>query len=242
MLFRLLALPCLALVAFAAPAAHAQPKPTVRVVSCSAGEGDAGGAVTYQARMRAVSGTERMSLRIRLFERFADGRFHQVAAEGLDVWRKSRPGALAFVYDQHVNGLRGGGVYRAVVHYRWHGSAGVIRRERVRSAPCKQPGGLPNLRVAGIEAKPGDVEGTAVYRVQIANRGGSAARRVGVLLRVDGEVVDEAEVIAALEPGEARTVSFNGPVCRRQLRVIVDPRELIPESRERDNVRAPTCL
>ena len=78
--------------------------------------------------------------------------------------------------------------------------------------------------------------------MQITNRGAAAARHVGVLLRVDGEVVDEAEVIDTLEPNEVRTVVFNGPVCRRHLRVVVDPRELIAESRERDNVRAPTCL
>jgi hypothetical protein len=225
----------------AAPAHADTAEPSVRVVSCSPWQGSEGGTVAYAARMRTVPGTERMALRIHLLEKLGDGEFHRVEAEGLGVWRGSR--ASTFVYEQNVRGLRQGGIYRALVQYRWYDSGGErIRSERVRSEPCKQPGGLPNLRVAGIEAKPGEVEGTAVYRVQIVNRGASAARRVGVLLRVDGEVVDEAEVIAALDPGEVRTVSFSGPVCRRQLRVIVDPKELIAESREKDNVRAPTCL
>ena len=243
MLSRRLTLLAIAVAALAAPPAHAAAVPTVRVVTCSGDQGENGGSVTYEARMHAVPGTERMALRIRLLEKFGDGRFHRVAADGLEVWRPSRPRARAYVHDQHVKGLRPGGVYRAAVQFRWYGADGsAIRSARVRSAPCKQPGGLPNLRVAGIDSKPGDVDGTAVYRVQIVNGGGSAARHVGVLLRVDGEVVDEGEVIAALDPGKSRTITFNGPVCRRQLRVIVDPRELIPESRERDNVRAPTCL
>jgi archaellum component FlaF (FlaF/FlaG flagellin family) len=181
-----------------------------------------------------------MALRIRLLERFGDGEFQRVSQ---GPWRRSRPRASAFNWEHHVDGLRQGGVYRAVVLYRWYGADGHrIRSARVRSAKCKQPGELPNLRVASIEMREGDVEGTAVYRVQIVNRGASAARQVGALLRVDGEVVDEAEVIDVLRPGESRTVTFNGPVCQRQIRVIVDPKQLIPETREQDNVRAPTCL
>jgi hypothetical protein len=226
--------------ALPAPAAHAEAPADVRVLSCTPWEEGEGGSVTYEARMRAVPGTERMALRIRLLEKFGDGDFHRVSGR---VWRKSRPRVEAFNWEHHVDGLRQGGNYRAVVHYRWYGADGErIRSARVRSQPCKQPGRLPNLRVASVETRRGDVEGTAVYRVQIVNRGASEARRVGVLLRVDGEVVDELEVIEAIGPDEVQTVTFNGPVCRRHLRVVVDPKELIPETREQDNVRAPTCL
>jgi hypothetical protein len=238
---RLVTLLALALAAWP-PVAHAA-APSVRVAACSpSGDGE-GGAVTFAARMHAVPGTVRMAVRFRLLEKLGDGGFHRVHADGLGGWRRSQPGAGTFVYEQSVRGLRQGGAYRAIVRFRWYGAGGeVIRRARVRSAACRQPGGLPNLRVAGIETRAGEVEETAVYRVRIANRGGSAAKHVGVLLRVDGEVVDEGEVIAALEPGEVRTVTFSGPVCRRQLRVVVDPKELIAESREGDNVRAPDCL
>ena len=224
----------------AAPAAHADDRADVRVLSCTPWQEGDGGSVTYGARMRAVPGTERMALRIRLLEKFGDGKFHRVSS---GTWRKSRPRVEAFNWEHHVDGLRQGGIYRAVVQYRWYDAAGMrIRSARIRSEECRQPGRLPNLRVASVETRQGDVEGTAVYRVQIVNRGASAARRVGVLLRVDGEVVDEVEVIEELEPNEVRTVVFNGPVCRRQLRVVVDPKQLIPETRERDTVRAPTCL
>lgn len=230
-----------ALALAAAPVAQAEaPAATLRVVSCTPWQEDAGGSVTYAARMRAVPGTERMALRVRLMEKLGDGEYRRVSA---GMWRSSRPGVSAFNWEHSIDGLRQDGVYRAVVQYRWFGADGErIRSARIRSAPCRQPSQLPNLRVASIETRSGDVEGTAVYRVQVINRGTSAARRVGVLLRVDGEVVDEVELIDELGPNEVRTVTFNGPECRRRLRVVVDPKNVIQESREQDNVRAPTCL
>ncbi len=105
--------------------------------------------MTYAARMRAVPGTARMSLRIRLFEKAGDGEFERVSAEGLGVWRKSRPGASAFRYEQRVRGLRQGAVYRvrrALPLARRRGEP--ILTARRRSRRCSQAGGLPNLRVA----------------------------------------------------------------------------------------------
>ena len=131
---------------------------------------------------------------------------------------------------------------------RWCATAGttptanLIRAERRRSSLCDQDGALPNLRVDSIKTRAGEVEKTAVYKVKIVNEGVSAAHNVGVLLRVDGEVVDEAETIDVLGPNESRTVTFNGPVCRQRLRAVVDPKQLISESRERDNVLSPSCL
>jgi archaellum component FlaF (FlaF/FlaG flagellin family) len=193
--------------------------------------------------MRAVSGTARMALRIRLLEKYDDGRFERVSAPGLDVWRKSRAGAAAFRYKQRVRGLHQGAVYRAVVHYRWFGSDGpAFLKARRRSQICSQDDALPNLQVASIETEPGEVENTADYKATIVNRGDAIAQSIGVLLRVDGEVVDESEVIDALLPGEETTVTFHGPVCQEKMRVVVDPKELIAESREQDNVHALSCV
>jgi hypothetical protein len=166
-----------------------------------------------------------------------------VSAKGFGVWRESRPRASAFHWEQNIEGLSHGATYRVVVRYRWYDAQGeTILTARRRSTQCHRPAGLPNLRVAEIDTKPGEVEGTAVYKVTIANRGPAAAQNIGVLLRVDGEVVDEAEVINVLEPNETRTVTFNGPVCRERIRVVVDPKEVIDESHEGDNVRDPSCL
>ena len=226
--------------AFAAPAAHASTAPAdIRMLSCDG----AARSVKYVARMDAVPDTHRMTLRIRLLEKVGDGKFERVSANGLGVWRKSRPDASAFHWEQDVEGLSRGATYRVVVRYRWYDAGGErILTARRRSAKCHQAAGLPNLRVAAIDTRPGEVDGTAVYRVTIANRGTVAAQNVGILLRVDGEVVDDAEVINVLERNETRTVTFNGPVCRQRMRVVVDPKDVIDESRERDNVRDPSCL
>ncbi len=226
-----------------APTAHAAAPAAVRMVSCIPWQEGTGGSVTYAARMEAVPGATRMSLRFRLFERYGDGRFERVSADDLGVWMKSRSGATVFRHEQTVEGLRQGAVYRAVVHYRWHRADGeVIQMARRKSVRCSQGGGLPNLRVAKVETRPGEVDETALYKVKIVNGGIATARHIAVLLRVDGEVVDEAEVIDVLEPNESRTVRFRGPVCRKRMRVVVDPKGLIPESREQDNVLGPSCL
>lgn len=241
---RLVILLVAALAAGSAPAAQAGDVPAgVRVLTCEAWKAGKPGQVLYSAHMRAVSGTARMALRIRLLEKYGNGDFKRVSAEGLNVWRKSRAGASAFRYRQRVRGLHRGAVYRAVVRYRWFGSDGeVFMKARRRSEICSQGDALPNLQVAAIETAPGDVENTAVYRATIVNRGAAAAQDIGALLRVDGEVVDESETIDALQPGEERTVEFNGPVCKEKMRVVVDPDELIAESRERDNVRTLSCV
>jgi hypothetical protein len=236
---RLLILIVLALAA-PLPAAHADVPAGVRVASCTPWQEGEGGSVTYAARMKAVPGTARMALRIGLLEKLDDDEYRLI---GRGKWRTSRAGATVFNWEHHIAGLRQGATYRSLVAYRWYDASGNrIRSARARSGPCRQAGRLPNLRVASVETRQGNAEGTAIYRVEIVNRGGAAARRVGVLLRVDGEVVDEVEVVETLDPDESRTVTFNGPVCRRHLRVVVDPKQLIPETREEDNVRAPTCL
>ena len=234
-------------VAFAAapasPAHSADVPAGVRVLTCETWKAGKPGHVLYSAHMGAVAGTARMALRIRLFEKYGDGNFERISAEGLNVWRKSRAGASAFRYKQRVRGLHRGAIYRAVVHYRWFGSDGaVFMKARRRSQICSQGDALPNLQVSSVETGPGEVENTAVYKATIVNRGDAVAQNIGVLLRVDGEVVDESEVIEALAPGEEQSVEFNGPVCQRKMRVVVDPEELIAESREQDNVRGLSCV
>jgi archaellum component FlaF (FlaF/FlaG flagellin family) len=226
------------------PAAGAADVPAgVRVLTCEAWKDGKPGQVLYSAHMHSVVGTARMALRIRLFEKYGDGAFERVSAEGLDVWRKSRAGASVFRYRQRVRGLHRGAVYRAVVRYRWFGSDGaVFMKAKRRSQICSQGDALPNLRVASVETSPGEVENTAVYKATIVNRGDAPAQNIDALLRVDGEVVDESEVIDSLQPGEEKTVTFNGPVCQEKVRVVVDPRELIAESREQDNVHALSCV
>jgi hypothetical protein len=226
----------------AAGASGADPSASLRMVACSPWQEGRGGLVGFEAQMRALPASDRMWLRYQLFERIGGGRYESVRADGLGGWRKSRRGAISFRHDQIVKGLRQGGVYRALVDYRWYDAGGQrLRSLSRRSSPCRQPGGLPNLRVVSVESSPATVVGAALYRVVVANRGASEALNVGVVLMVDGDVVDEAEPIALLKPGQRRAVEFTGPVCRRSVRAVVDPKHLIAESLEEDNTLGGGC-
>ena len=111
------------------------------------------------------------------FEKVGDGEFERVSAKGLGVWRKSRPDASAFRWEQRDRGPDARAPSTA-----WScATAGTTTRAsrssrrgggRVQLPPAG--GGLPNLRVAAIDIEPGEVEGTAVYKVKIVNRGTAA--------------------------------------------------------------------
>ena len=173
------------------------------MLSCTPWEEGSGGSVTYAARMHSVPGTARMSLRIRLLEKFGDGEFERVSAEGLGVWRKSRAEARRVP-------LRAARSRTSPRRRLSRARPLSLARRRRRADPSgaaavgalRQGGGLPNLRVASIQTRQGEVEETAVYKVKIVNDGLAEAHNVGVLLRVDGEIVDESEVIEVLEPNE----------------------------------------
>ena len=98
--------------------------------------------------MRRVGGAERMWMRFVLQERVGNAGWRVIKAPGLGMWRKSRPAVRAFC--------------TASAWSSWHRApptawscttAGttrtgeLIRRAKRRSAGCRQPGPLPNLRV-----------------------------------------------------------------------------------------------
>jgi hypothetical protein len=218
--------------------AEAKPRASVKLTDCTTSDAPEGRSATFKGRMRRVRGTERMKMRFKLLERIGK-RFTSVDAPELRVWRKSREGKRVFSYDQRVLGLRSGRAYRMAVSFRWYDEDGErIRSERHRSRACREP--APNLRVAKVVARSGPVNGTAVYRVHVANTGVSEARDFGVTFAVDGGELDAARV-ESLPAGETRIVSFTGPVCRHGFRAVVDPDDQIGETREDDNVRRGPC-
>ena len=233
---------CALAVLCALPAvASARPFARAKVADCDVSLVPGASHANFEARMRAVPGTQRMLMRFTLEERFGSERYEPVKVRDLLEWRESEPGVQAFTYTQRIRALQPGGLYRVRVEFRWYGSKGrLIEQVRRRSPACGKPGPLPNLRIGDIRARLGSAAGTIEYEVDVLNTGTATAEDIPVAFAVDGATLDE-RAISALKPGETETVSFSGPSCSQRVRAEVDPDEEIHESNEDDNVRGVAC-
>lgn len=194
---------------------------------------------TFYARMETVPGATRLGLRFQLFERAGRGDWEKVDLPALRQWRTSQAGVKRFGWRQTVDNLHSGSAYRARVQYRWLTPAGaVVETESKDTAVCRAP--LPNLAIGELTTRPGPTADTRVYRVEVRNTGKAALEDVDVSLSVDRAVLDTF-TLARLAAGDARTVSFTGPACRREIRVEADPDNAIPERFESDNSQAFAC-
>ncbi len=213
---------------------------SVRVAQCVKGQSPDARSATFRGAMRRIAGAERMWMRFVLQEQVGDARWKAIKAPGLGVWRKSRPSVRGFVHRQRVVELAQGSAYRVLVHYRWYDEDGrLIRRAKRRSAVCRQPGPLPNLRVRGVTATPIDAQ-TARYAVQIANRGSAPAAGFGVRLWVDGSMLNR-RVVGVLGAKRLRRVYFTGPSCGSGVRADADPGDVVREANEGDNTLTLAC-
>jgi CARDB len=233
-----------ALAAFPAvsSAAHrdfpATPLPVAKVVSCDVTSSNR--AATFYARMDAIGGASKMQIRFQLLERLGrDDSWSKLDVPALRQWHTSQAGVKRFGWKQTVDALRIGGAYKARVQYRWVTTAGTVLDSVSRDTPvCRGP--LPNLIVGDLTVKPGPTADTRTYRVDVSNRGKIDADDVGVSLSVDKAILDTV-TIGRLPAGETRTVSFNGPPCRRAIRAKADPDNAIGESLEDDNSQLFPC-
>lgn len=245
MLRRLVAFVLLAVLLAASVEAASAKRPSarpasVKVVECRSADGGDSRSATFQGRVRARRGSARLGMRFTLLERFGDERRHPVFFPELRAWQLSKPGIRDFRYNQTVTGLQGGGEYRVRVDYRWYDRDGdVVRTARRTSGPCRQPGGLANLRPGSPSAVRGPM-GTSVYAVPVHNRGRATARDVEVELSVDGAATDVGH-IDAIAAGQTREVYIAGPACQSGVRIVVDPADSVKERRESDNVIEVPC-
>jgi len=114
----------------------------------------------------------------------------------------------------------------------------VIDTESRDTPICRGP--LPNIAVGDLSAKPGPTADTRTYKVAVSNTGKVDADEVDVQLSIDKAVLDTITV-TRLSAGETRFVTFNGPACRRAIRVKADPGNSIGESIEDDNSQLFSC-
>jgi CARDB len=226
-----------AAVAVATPAVgDTRPPANVKLGACSIDSRSA----LFIARMRQVTGSDRMWLRFKLFEK-GDSGFRPLKAPGLGRWRKSKPGVGAFAYKQAVKGLEAGSLYRAVVDFRWLDADGnVVQTLRRHSPACRQFDVLPNLTSQPLAGKALRQEGVVRYRILVANEGIATATGIPVRLTVDGDVVDTV-TIDELAPAERVVIGITGPKCTESVRVDVDPDGVIVESSEGDNTDTLPC-
>ena len=155
----------------------------------------------FVARMRQVTGSERMWLRFRLLEQGSARLPRRSRRPGWGAGASPSPAWAAFAYRQAVRGLEVGlAVPRP-------GRLPLVRRRRrtlladgapALAGPCRQFDVLPNLTATPVGAKPLVQEGVVRYRVLVTNEGiATGDRGAASRLTVDGAVIDTVTVARA---------------------------------------------
>jgi hypothetical protein len=229
-------LPLALLLAWPAAAADAA---SVKVVDCTPALDPGARSVTFDARVRASRGSDRMQVRFTLQVRDAGigTRWRKVVAPGFEEWLTSASGVHRYSYTRTIQNLTAPASYRTVVRFRWLDEDGlVLRGARVRSAQCRQPDMRPDLVPLVLDVAPGVDADSYRYRAVVRNAGRTAAGPFDVAFG------DATEHVSGLEPGERRAVTFTGPACAAETLLRVDPDDVVDERDEDDNVLMPACF
>jgi CARDB len=227
----------------ASPTVSRTGQATVTLADCHPADDMADRYASFTGQMRTVPGAKRMAMHFTLLERLGGGLapFKSVSLPDLKPWRRSKPGARAFIYTQRVTALRDGGAYRMRVQFRWYDAhKTLLRTTTLRSRTCHQPAPLPDLTITSIGPGQALAGGQRMYSVTVANDGQGEASDVPVELKVDGAMVGSA--MLDLLPGqESSVVQIQGPQCAFTVRAVADPDRLIPETDESNNALTVAC-
>ncbi len=222
-----------ALVALAAPAAHAAPLGKAVVTSCDKELRKA----TFEGRITARRGTK-MQMRFALQAITPDQpKWRKVDAPGFGTWISAPSGVGRYSYDKTVEQLLAPASYRAVIEFRWKDAHGkVVHSEKATSTACKQPDQRPDLAVRDVRY------GVRGYVAVVVNKGQTAAGAFEVDLLRAGNAVG-SETVPALDPGETTTVVVPGIPCAagEDVQAIVDPLSDVDESDEDNNSLDAPC-
>ena len=226
-----------------APAAARAPA-SVKLLGCVEALAPEARTATFEARMRADAGSERMQLRFTLQARVgAAPTWRRVVADGLGEWLTSAPLVSRYTYAKTVENLSAPASYRMLVRFRWLDADGaVIEHARAVSRACRQSDMRADLRPTGVEVVPAPDGTRASYRVTVRNAGRSAAGPFEVGFSVAGVALAPAG-LPGLEPDARRTLVFSGPPCAPGVPLVatVDAGDSVDERDERDDVLATTC-
>jgi CARDB len=211
---------------------------TVKVVNCVPALDPVARSATFEARLRASRGSDRMQVRFTLQVR-DDGtamRWRKVVAPGFEQWLTSAAGVRKYSYSRTIQNLTAPASYRTIVRFRWLDEDGlVLRSTRATSSACRQPDMRPDLEPVRVETAPGPDADTRTYRVTVRNGGRTAAGAFDVALG------DAVQRVTALAAGAQQVVTFTGPPCTADTRLTVDPADAVDERDEDDNVLVAPC-
>jgi hypothetical protein len=237
----------IALVAFAAaPGAHAaEPAAHVVMTACATGLNPQDRTVTYEGRMRRISGTLRMQMRFALQVRArAATKWSGVKGPGLGVWVTSNRGVARYSFSKRIENLGAPAGYRVTVRFRWlDAHAKKIDDALVTSKACRQPDLRPDLRAARIDVEKVGDPARRRYVVVVRNDGATAAGPFDVALDLPSRAPLADQHVVDLGPGASTLVAFEGPRCDAgdRLTATVDPGGLVAEADERDNALVVPC-
>src|SRR3954452_18226115 len=210
MLRRALVLALFGLLLAAAPAHAAQ----VVVLRCAHGATPAERHVTFEGRIAAVSGSQRMQMRFTLQARTPDqAGWARVAAPGFGTWITVPRGYGRYVYDKTVSGLLAPASYRAVVDFRWRNGAGtVIKTGRDSSRTCQQPDPRPHLSAGSLDVQAATQPGRRRYVATLVNSGRGDAGPFEVDITREGALLGAVQV-SELAAGAHRQIALSAPAC-----------------------------
>jgi hypothetical protein len=239
----LLLTPLLALAV--AGGAAAAPTAGVTVEECRTSASPLERYAIFRGQMDGVGrNTDRMAMRFDLQVREPGAtRYRVVDAPGLGTWIRSAPGTNGgFIWTKQVTKLDAPADYRVRVAFRWYDKAGrTIERAARRSRTCTQPDLRPDLELGALTTREGPEPGLTRYGVAVRNAGRGDAGAFEVAFGGGDEPL--LVTVPGVRAGAERPVAFVAPTCVSgdTLRFEVDPRGVVDESDEQDNVLRVAC-
>jgi len=235
-----------------AVAAADPPRAALRDFVCQQALDPPARAVSVQAVMRPLPGTEKLAVRFQLLvTRKLPDPVALVRAGDLDTWISpqdptlgQQPGDI-WRLSKPVANLVAPATYRFRVTFRWTGSNRRLLGTAVRLSPsCTEHERRPDLLVQSITVR--SILGRPSvddYIALIRNAGATDAGSFGVLFAPGDDSPPQTVTVARLGPGASLRETFVGPLCTPSTAptITVDPTDQIDDSSRSNNSLLATC-